>query len=1054
MNISTIFIKKPIMTVLLVVTIVAFGVASYLKLPISELPEVQSPVITVDAYLPGASPETMASSVASALENQFMQIPGITSIISNSTEGHTQVTLTFELDKSVDLVAPDVQAAISRANSSLPALPNPPSYKKFNPSDAPIVYIIVHSDTFSSTELYDIANKRIAQRISMINGVAEVDCYGSKAAAVVEVNPDKLAAYNLSFQEVAKVLGSSTNMIPGGSINGKFKAYSIEPNGQLTDEKEYNDLIVKFVNGNPVRISDIGDAINGNEDDLISAVFFKQGMGVKYLSPLIMVRRTSGSNTIVLTNEIKKLLDNIREEIPGAVQISMLYDRSDTIIESINDVKFTLLLAFILVVLVIFIFLGRISDTVIPAISLPLSIIMTFMVMSIVGFTIDNLSLMAITLAVGFVVDDAIVVLENTVRLIEEGLTPFEAAIESAKEITGTVISMTLSLVTVFIPLVLMGGIVGRTFREFSLTVILAVVCSGVVSLTLSPMMCARILKPLKEEKHGKYSLKGMIEAILHKIVYGYGVSLTFILRHKYISLIGWAVCILGTLWFYTMVPKGFLPIGDSGVIQGGIVVPLGTPTAMMQRFQDSVNKIMEKDPNIEQFVTVTGLSSGADQSTGFIVAILKDKEHRPSIQKVVGELWGKFMSIDYPLGFVFLQPMPVLKISTGGESTAQGAKYSYTITGPDTDSVYECAQKLYTEMGKMSELYGVQTSVKLTMPQLQVDLLRDRASAYGISANDIETTLALGYTKGKVTQYTTDLDQYDVIMKVQNDFLRNPGDLNKLYVKSSTTGNLVPFENIANVRGTLGPQQVSHSQQLISATMSFNIPPTVPLSVATSKVEKVAKSILEPGMSGFFQGEAQEFQKAIASMAVLVLIAIFLMYVILGILYESYIHPFTVLTTLPVAAFGGIGTLLLFNATLDLYAYVGLFMLLGIIAKNGIMMVDFAKQNREKGEDKVTAIHGACLVRFRPILMTGLAAIMGAVPIVLGIGADGESRRSLGFVIVGGLIFAQVITLYVTPGIYLYMEMLQEKFFDRFELSRSSAAAKALEAKNIETKD
>lgn len=1044
MNFSTIFIKKPIMTVLLVVTVVAFGIISYLQLPVSDLPEVQSPVITLSASYPGASPETMASAVAAPLENECMQIPGLTSIISKSTEGKTQITLTFELDKNVDTAAPDVQAAISRATGNLPILPNPPSYSKYNPSDAPIIYILVSSETMDPGALYDIAKKRVAQRINMIEGVSQVDCYGPKTAAVIEVNPDRMATHGLDYEDISLALQNSTIMTPGGSVNGPYKAFTITPQGQLTDPKGYTDLIVKVADNSPLSIRNIGMAVKGTSSDLLNVEFFKRGQGYSVKPSIIMVRRTAGSNTIELNRKIVTLLDQLKKEVPGSVKIEVLYDRSKKIIDSIDDVQFTLFLAFILVVLVIFIFIGRASDTIIPAIALPLSIVMTFLIMSIVGFTMDNLSLMALTLAVGFVVDDAIVVLENSVRLVEGGMPPFEAAIQSAKEITSTIVSMTLSLVTVFIPLVFMSGVVGRTFREFSLTVILAVLCSGIISLTLSPMMCARMLKPAASETD-KTKLQKLMNWVVHHMIQGYGKILKIILKHKYASAIMWLVCLIGTFWFFSLVPKGFLPIGDSGLISGGIIVPLGTSSEMMHKYQHSINKIMEKNPHIERFASITGISSGADQSGGFLFAILKERSERPEIMRIVTEMWEKLLNNSFPLGFTFIEAYPVLKISTGGESTAQGSKYSYTITGPKSEAIYKCASQLGDEMNKDPIFRGVQTSVKLNMPQLKINLLRDRASMFGITANDIEQSLALAFSKGRVAQYITDIDQYDVIMKMQPNFQKKPEDIKKLYIKSSTTGKLVPFDNIATIEESLGPQQVLHSQQLISANVSFNVISSVPLSVATNKIQELSRKILEPGMTGNFEGEAQEFQKSIVSMAILILVAVFLMYVILGILYESYINPFTVLTTLPVAAFGGIGTLLIFNSQMDLYAYVGLFMLLGIIAKNGIMMVDFAKQNREKGENKFDSIYNACLVRFRPILMTGLAAIMGALPIALGIGADGESRRPLGLVIVGGLTFAQIITLFVTPGIYLYMESFQEKFLDKFELTMSDAARKKL---------
>ena len=1047
MNISTIFIKKPIMTVLLVVTVLFFGIAAYFNLPISALPAVDSPVITITASLPGASPEIMASAVAAPIENECMQIPGLESLISHNTEGNTQITLTFDLKHSVDLAAPDVQAAISRAKGNLPTLPDPPQYTKYNPSDAPIMYIMVTSDTLTPGELYNIGKKRIAQRINMIDGVAEVQVYGVKTAKRILVDPDKMASYGIDLMEIGQLLQSSTKMIPGGSLNGKLRAFSIEPKSQLTKAEEYGNLMIKYQDDAPVQIKDVGRAINSTDVDVCRITYFQKGKGKVSMPVFILVRRRPGSNTVALSSKIKTLLASLKNEIPGSANIKVFYDRSVTIINSINDVKFTLLLAFILVVLVIFIFLGRASDTIIPAIALPLSIISTFMTMSLCGFSLDNLSLMALTLAVGFVVDDAIVVLENSVRLVEEGLRPFDAAIKSAKEIAGTVMSMTLSLVTVFIPLVFMRGIVGRTFREFALTVVIAVVCSGIVSLTLTPMMCARMLKPISKENK-KTLLQRFTDWFVSRLIFWYKKSLNIVLRYRIISLLLWGICLGGTIVFYLLVPKGFLPIGDSGIIRGEILVPLGTPSAMMQKFQAAIDQTLQNDKNVDHYFTVTGLNSGADQSIGYVVIALKDADKRKPIQEVTQNLRAELNYLPYPLGFVFLEPMPTLKISTGGESTATGAKYSYTITGPNRDTVYECANQLEAQMKKMPAFIGIQTSVKLTLPQIKVNFLRDRASTFGISAEDIEDTLALAYAQGKVTQYTTNIDQYHVILEVLKSDQDKTSDLEKLYIKSSKTGKLVPFKSIATWEKTLSPQQINHTQQLESATLSFNLDSKVPLGIATKHLEEAAAKILQPGINGTFEGEAQEFQNSIASMGILILIAVFLMYVILGILYESYIHPFTVLTTLPVAAFGGLGTLLIFGAALNLYAYVGLFMLLGIIAKNGIMMVDFANQNLAEGKGRVAAIHDACVVRFRPILMTGCAAIMGAVPIAIGIGADGASRRSLGLVVVGGLIFAQIITLYVTPGIFLLMESFQEKVLDRFELTRSDAARKVLLAK------
>lgn len=1037
------------MTVLVVITLFIFGIAAYKSMPTSDLPTVDCPVITINVNYPGADPYTMASTVASPLENQCMQIPGLQKIISNNTEGTTQIMLTFNLDRNVDLAAPDVQAAITRSTPNLPKdLPNPPTYSKTNPSDKPIFYINVHSDVLTGGELYDIANKQIGEHLSMIEGIAEVDLYGAQTAVRVQLDPFKLAKFNLGYDDVAAVLNTGTVTKPGGSLNGKFHTFSIEPQGQLFYAKDYNELIIKYVNGGPVKIKDVGNAIDSIQDDVFFSSYYNRGEfdTTKHGSVIIKVMRAAGSNTIKLSQEIRKFLDDVSPQMPGSVKVHILYDRSETINESLNDVKFTLLLTFILVVGVIFLFLGRISETTIPGIALPLSVVCTFGVMYLLGFSLDNLSLMALTLAMGFVVDDAIVDLENTVRIVEEGKPPFEAAIKSAEEITYTVFSMTFALITVFIPLVFMSGVVGRTFREFALTVIIAIVASCVVSRTVSPMMCSRILKPASAAKK-KNIIMRFTDFFIGGMIKIYGVTLKWMLIHRSLSILIWVICIAGSLYFFNKIPKTFLPVGDTGKIIGAFLTPLGTSTEQMQKYQKEIDSILMRQPYIKQFFTVTGSTPGADQTQGSVVIILQPPDKRGPIDEIIKDLRVKLMKENpFPLGQLFLQPIPALKISTGGESTATGARYCYTMTGMDSDLVYKKALEFEKRMREKPGFVDIQNSVKLNMPQLTVKILRDRASTYGVTASDIETALSLAFAQGKVTQYTTELNQYWVMTELANNYRRKPVDLSNVYVKSSLTGGMVPLESMIEVKETVGPQAVPHSQQMISASISFNLLPDIPISSATADLNKIASDVLPYTITGNFEGEAQQFQETMASMKILIIVAIFLMYVILGILYESYIHPFTVLTTLPVAAFGGLGTLLLFNSELSLYAYIGMFMLLGIVAKNGIMIVDFAnKIMTEEGKESFEAIHSACLIRFRPILMTGLAAIMGAVPLAIGIGADSSSRRPLGLIIVGGLLFAQLITLYVTPGIFLYMEKVQEKCLDRFEMTRSEAARKRM---------
>lgn len=1043
------------MTTLVMVVVLIFGIAAYFKLPISDLPVVDYPVITVSVVYPGASPNTMAMTVASPLENQFTQIPGLNTIISNNTEGQTSIMLTFELSRSVDLAAPDVQAAIQRAIANLPTdLPAPPSYSKTNPSDTPIMYLLVNSDTLTPGQLYDFGNRTIGQRLSMVQDVSQVQTWGAKTAVRVQVDPNKMAAYQIGLAEVASAVDAGTVTVPGGSLNGEVRTFAIEPKGQLFKAKDYENVIVAYRNNAPIRLKDIGRCIDSVDNDVITVNYGKAKQGVRRNTVVVAVSRVGGSNTVALAQRLRQTIAQLQKEIPGSVKVDIFYDKSTTIVDSVNDVKLTIVIALVLVVLIIYLFLGSLSDTVIPSVTLPLSIVATFILMYAFGFSLDNLSLMGLTLSVGFVVDDAIVVLENTVRLIEKGMKPLAAAIESAREITFTIISMTLSLAIIFVPLVFMGGTVGRVFQEFAITVILAILCSGVISLTLSPMMCARMLEAKGKEKSSR--MKAWMDDLMKKVIDTYGEWLTWTLKRPMTTIVAWAFCFVGTIVFFLVLPQSFLPEGDSGSISGGILVPLGTSTAKVQKYQDMIDKAVLTEPAVDRFITVTGLYPGADQSTGFYFSRLKPMDERKAgIDAVTNRLRMKFGMI--PNGFVFLEPVPTLKISAGAESTASGAKYSYVLTGPDQDLLYRTAIDFERTMRKLPGIRDVQNSVKLNMPQLNIKINRDRASTFGISAQDIESALALAYAQGKVTTFKTDVDIYNVIVELDKKFQKNPENLSHIYLRSSQlgalvphgskAGSLVPLSAIAEWDQGVGPQNVPHYNQLNSATLSFNVDPGVPIGTATATLESAASKAFPPGVTGFFQGEAQQFQEAIASLGILIIIAVFLKYIVLGILYENYVHPFTILTTLPVATFGGLLTLFLFRSELSLYGYVGMFMLLGIVAKNGIMMVDFANANLNKGNvSDFDAIYEACIVRFRPILMTGLAAIMGAVPIALGFGADGESRRPLGLIVVGGLIFSQIITLFVTPGLFLYMQKFQSQVLDKYELTRSEAARKRME--------
>ena len=1028
------------MTTLLMVLVLCFGIAAYLELPVSDLPVIDSPVITVSVSYPGASPDTMASAVASPLENQFTQIPGLKSIISTNTEGSSQIILTFELNRSVDLAAPDVQAAITRAQANLPTdLPSPPVYEKTNPSDMPIMYLMVSSDTLPPGQLYDYANKTIAQRLTMIEGVSQVQVWGAKSAVRVQADPVKLASYKIDITEIAAAVTNGTVTIPGGSLNGPVKAFSIEPQGQLLKAKDYEGLIVAYRNDAPVRLKDVATCIDSTDNDVVNLMTGLTGEQMRAGAVCLPISRAAGANTVALAEKIKQTVEALKKEIPGSVKLDIFYDKSESIVESINDVKTTILIAIGLVVLVIFFFLGRLSDTIIPAVTLPMTIVATFLVMSALGYTLDNLSLLGIILAVGFVVDDAIVVLENTVRLIEHGKKPLQAALESAREISFTIVSMTLSLAVIFIPLVFMAGVVGRTFREFAVTVVATILCSGVIAIVLTPMMCARML--VKKEAGG---FEKAVNNFLNSVINKYGILLKWCMDKKFLMVVVWIICFGGSILLFQVLPKTFLPEGDSGAIRGAMIVPLGTSSEQMRKYQQKINYVLMNDSNVEKVLTVTGLSPGADQSSGVFVVKLKPKNKRQPMQKVIMGLRKSLYVL--PDGFVFVQAIPTLKISTGGEATATGNKYSYTLTGPDQDELYDASQKLEQKMHTLDGFVDIQNSVKLNLPQISVEFLRDRASTLGISAQQIESALAMSYAQGKTTTYKTDIDQYDVIVELDKQYQAWPDDLSRIYLHSKSTNGLVPLSSITKQKQTVGPQNVPHFNQLPSATISFNLTPSVPLGAATTALEIAARVILPPGASGVFAGEAQEFQTAVASLGILLLIAIFIKYIILGILYESYTHPMTILTTLPVATFGGLLTLFCFRSELSLYGYVGMFVLLGIVAKNGIMMVDFANVNMEKGKNAYDAIHDACLVRFRPILMTGLAAIMGAMPLALGYGADGESRIPLGLIVVGGLAFSQIITLFVTPALFLYMQKFQEGVLNKHELFREGAARKGEE--------
>ena len=1026
MSFSEIFIRRPVMTILLTTLMVVGGVWAYFQLPVNSLPTVDYPVIQVSVAYPGASPATMASTIATPLENEFTQISGLDSMYSDNRQGITTITLSFSLNRNIDLLAPDVQAAITRATRNLPTdLPSPPTYQKFNPSDAPIYYLLLYSDIMPHGELYDYANHVVARKLSMIDGVSKVEAFGAKNAVRIQFSPEKLAAYQIGVDELALVLKAGTANIPGGSLNGAQRTFVIEPQGQLRTAREYGELIITTRNNAPIRVKDVAKCVDSLANDLVNIRYTTGTEPIHNQCVVMRLSRVSGANTVAVANRVTMALEDARRELPSTITMVTMYNGAEPIKDSLRDVQITVGIALLMVILVIFFFLGRVRETVIPSIVLPISLLGTFLLMLPSNFSLDILSLMGIILAVGFLVDDAIVVLENTVRHLEEGKKPIPAALQSMKEISFTVISTSAALIIVFTPLVFMGGAVGRNLREFAITVIFAVIVSTILALTLSPMMCARILKHEKTPNALQRGITDFIQGMIRQ----YSKALHFQLRHKWLALVAWVVCILGAVLLYFKLPGDFLPPGDSSFIFGAMIMPQGSSTEQIQAYQTKVMNVLRQDPAVARIGSVTGISPGADQSLGFVFIRLKPPRERAPIDQLSFKLMMQAMSV--PDGLCAMKAMPVLKISSGVDSTAQGSDYGYLLKGLDRDTVYKTAFLMERELRQIPFLnpFNTQNSVKLNMPRLNVTIDRTRASALGVTATSIEQALALSFAGGYITQYTTDQDQYQVIPEIQKSNQRLPDDLALLFLRSSY-GPLVPIKSIIKWTEDAGPQNVPHAQQHEAATLSFSAFPGVPLGVITSVIEAKAAAILPPTVQGSFVGDAVEFKKSIASLGILLVIAIFLKYIVLGMLYESYIHPFTILTTLPVALFGGFLTLFVFGSTLSLYAYIGVFVLLGLITKNGILMVDFALQRKAEGMNSYDAIHSACVVRFRPILMTGLCAILGAMPIALGFGADASSRKPLGLVIVGGMVFAQIITLFVTPGIYLYMEKIQDKFF------------------------
>ncbi|HZE96699.1 MAG TPA: efflux RND transporter permease subunit [Planctomycetota bacterium] len=1042
MNLSEPFIRRPVMTAVLTLSVMLFGVMCFLRLPVNDLPAVDYPVIQVSAAYPGASPETVANAIATPLERQFMQINGLELVTSKSSQGQATFTLQFSLDKTIDAAATDVQTAISQATGSLPVdLPSPPTYSKSNPNDQPILYISMTSDSVTLGQLYDYANTQMGQRISILPGVSRVIVFGTKSAIRIKADPSAMAARGISVDDLANAVRNGTSMTGAGQLDGPSGSAVLRPQGQIEDAASYANLIITQKDGAAVYVRDVARVVESVQDERMKMRFWARGYNVPAGTVVVGVFRQAGANAVEVARNVRAVLPAISAELPNSIRVVPVYDRSLTIVRSVADVEETLLIAFVLVVVVIFVFLGRATDTLIPAVALPLSLLLTFIAMQMLGYSLDNLSLMALTLAIGFLVDDAIVFLENTVRRMERGEKALEATLNSAKEISFTILSMTISLAAVFLPLVFMSGLIGRIFREFAITIVVSIFASGVVSLTLTPLMCARLLK---DRGHGAKQtwMERVVGGFEKRILSFYSKTLDWFLRWRAVSVLIWIACLAGTIFLFREVPKEFIPPGDSGTIFGVFMGREGSSPDQMRTIQDQAEEVIHTNPNVRAAFTMTGNGSFINSNMGLTFVLLNPAGKRPPVGLAAAELMGAMGSM--PGMMAFLRPYPVLQIATGATSQTQG-QYSYSVSGVNPDEVYATAGKL---MGKLAPYQG---KIFLSMipdyfsntPNLDVKIRRDQARSYGVSETRVLNLLRTAYSQNYLYLIKKPSDQYQVILEVDDPDRSRAQDLAKLYIRSDDGKNLVPLSALVSWTESLGLQAVNHLNQFTSVTLSFNLVPGVTVGEATDTIEKAAAEVVPPNVRATLQGEALTFRDTVRDLTILMILAVFVMYVILAILYESYLHPLTVLSTLPTALVGGLLALVVFKEAASLYAYVGMFMLMGIVKKNGIMIVDFANQRVEHGESAVKSIHDASMDRFRPILMTTLAAVFGALPIALGFGADGASRRPLGLVIVGGLVVSQFITLYITPVIYLYFEEFQEKVLDRTSFFRKSTRTK-----------
>ncbi|MDF5725233.1 MAG: efflux RND transporter permease subunit [Rhizonema sp. PD37] len=1068
MNISEIFIRRPIMTTLVMVGILIFGVMSYRLLPISDLPSVDFPTIQVTALRPGGSPETMASSVARPLEKQFSSIAGLDSLNSTSTLGSTQLTLQFNLNRDIDDAAQDVQAAISAAAGQMPKdLPNPPSYSKVNPAEQPILYLYLTSPTLPLSKVDEYAETYLAEKLSTVSGVAQVQVYGSqKYAARIQLDPQKLAAQQIGLDEVQTAIQQGNVNLPTGSLSGNHKNFTVQANGQLKDAAAYRSLIVAYRNGAPIYVNQLGRVIDGVQNDEVAS-WYNDTQAI-----IMSIQRQPGTNTVQVVDTIKQSLPKLREQIPQSVDVGIFYDASQSIRDSVDDVRFTLILTIGLVILVIFIFLRNLSATVIPSLALPVSLIGTFAVMYLLGYSLDNLSMMALTLSVGFVVDDAIVMLENIVRHMEMGESPLEAALNGSREISFTILSMTISLVAVFIPMLFMSGLLGRLFHEFAVTIAVAILVSGFVSLSLTPMLCSRFVRPTHHENQSR--LYKASEYVFDRFLSAYDWSLKKALKYHRTTMILSGALLFVTVYLVVVVPKGFIPSEDTGRIIAMTQAASDASFDNLVLHQKEAVDVIRQDPNVESVNSNIGPSSSASGggaavagNSGNLLIRLKPRSQRKvSADEIVQTLRTKLTSV--PGIQVFLQNPPAVPVGTQQTS----GLYQLALQNSDVQPLEQYVPQLVAKMKTLPQVQDVNSDLQLA-PQIKINIDRDKASALGITANQIESTLRNAYGGYQVSTIYDASNEYEVILELEPQYQQNPNALMQLYMNSSSGtssssssssgtsnsssssgtsssssssgtsnsdsnigssnnststnsnwGQEIPMSTFAQLTQGVGPLMVNHYGRMNAATISFNLTPGTSLGDATEAVDKLVHTVIPGSIATSFQGASQLFQSSLPSLGVLLVIAVLVIYLVLGILYEDFIHPLTILSGLPSAGFGALLTLLIFHVELNVYSFIGIMLLVGIVKKNGIMMVDFAiEAQRNEGKSPFDAIYQACLVRFRPIMMTTMAALMGTLPIAVGFGAGSESRRPLGLAVVGGLIFSQILTLYLTPVFFTYME-------------------------------